>query len=494
MINSVGVVLSIAVTVVVFSAMSLSNYYYNSMLQGMIARANAASEFFSSYASTESEYLDMAKYYISEFDDRDSLELQFIDTDSQRVILSSLATYGLNSVDTARSEDVLQAVANMKACSWVGRNQGTGERVLAVSSPIINGGEVRGVMRLVTSLRTVDRQIIYIVCLLLLSGLLIVFIVYAVSIYFIKSIVDPVTGITEAARRIADGSYGIQLEKQYDDEIGDLTDAINHMSRKISENEKMKNEFISSVSHELRTPLTAINGWGETLLSGELSDPEDNRKGLSIIVSEGKRLAQMVEELLEFSRIQDGRFTLSMEPIDIKAEFEDAVYTYKQFFQKQGIQLHHQDCEEEFDLIPGDPQRLRQVFCNLLDNAAKHGGAGQCIRTAIARLQDMVCITIRDYGPGIPEEELPFVKKKFYKGSSKARGSGIGLAVCDEIVTRHGGRLDISNSPGGGCLVRIILPLAGAAQEKSTGGTGALPLQDIRAEMVNQNGEQDSTK
>lgn len=494
MINSVGVVLSIAVTVVVFSAMSLSNYYYNSMQQGMIARANAASEFFSSYASTESEYLDMAQYYISEFDARDKLELQFIDTDSQQVVLSSLAAYGLNSVDTAKSEDVLQAVTTMSACSWVGRNQGTGERVLAVSSPIINGGEVRGVMRLVTSLRAVDRQIIYIVCLLLLAGLLIVFIVYAVSIYFIKSIVDPVTGITEAARRIADGSYGIQLEKQYDDEIGDLTDAINHMSRKISENEKMKNEFISSVSHELRTPLTAINGWGETLLSGELTDPEDNRKGLSIIVSEGKRLAQMVEELLEFSRIQDGRFTLSMEPIDIKAEFEDAVYTYKQFFQKQGIQLHHQDCDEEFDLIPGDPQRLRQVFCNLLDNAAKHGGAGQCIRTAIARLQDMVCITIRDYGPGIPEEELPFVKKKFYKGSSKARGSGIGLAVCDEIVTRHGGRLDISNSPGGGCLVRIILPLAGAGQEKSTGGTGALPLQHIRAEMVNQNGEQDSTK
>lgn len=494
MINSVGVVLSIAVTVVVFSAMSLSNYYYNSMQQGMIARANAASEFFSSYASTEAEYLDMAQYYISEFDARDKLELQFIDTDSQQVVLSSLAAYGLNSVDTAKSEDVLQAVTTMSACSWVGRNQGTGERVLAVSSPIINGGEVRGVMRLVTSLRAVDRQIIYIVCLLLLAGLLIVFIVYAVSIYFIKSIVDPVTGITEAARRIADGSYGIQLEKQYDDEIGDLTDAINHMSRKISENEKMKNEFISSVSHELRTPLTAINGWGETLLSGELTDPEDNRKGLSIIVSEGKRLAQMVEELLEFSRIQDGRFTLSMEPIDIKAEFEDAVYTYKQFFQKQGIQLHHQDCDEEFDLIPGDPQRLRQVFCNLLDNAAKHGGAGQCIRTAIARLQDMVCITIRDYGPGIPEEELPFVKKKFYKGSSKARGSGIGLAVCDEIVTRHGGRLDISNSPGGGCLVRIILPLAGAGQEKSTGGTGALPLQHIRAEMVNQNGEQDSTK
>lgn len=494
MINSVGVVLSIAVAVVIFSAMSLSNYYYNSMRQGMIARANAASEFFSSYASTESEYLEMANYYISEFDDRDRLELQFIDTDRQRVILSSLATYGLNSVDTVHSEDVRLAVETGSASSWAGRNQATGERILAVSSPIINGGEVKGVMRLVTSLSAVDRQIIYIVCLLLLVGLVIVFIVYGISIYFIKSIVDPMAGITEAARRIADGSYGIQLEKQYDDEIGELTDAINHMSRKISQNERMKSEFISSVSHELRTPLTAINGWGETLLSGELTDPEDHRKGLSIIVSEGKRLAQMVEELLEFSRIEDGRFTLNLEPIDIKAEFEDAVYTYSQFFHKQGIQLHHQDCDEEFDLIPGDPQRLRQVFCNLLDNAAKHGGSGECIRTAIARLQDMVCITIRDYGPGIPEEELPFVKKKFYKGSSKARGNGIGLAVCDEIVTRHGGRLDISNSPGGGCLVRIILPLAGKAQEKETTGTGALPLQEIRAEMVNRAGEQGTEK
>lgn len=494
MINSVGVVLSIVVAIVVFSAMSLSNYYYNSMRQGMLVRANAASEFFSGYATTESEYLEMAANYISDFDERDRMELQFIDISRGQVILSSLSTYGINSSEAVRSEDVQQAVSTKLASYWAGRAPGTGERVLAVSSPIINGGEVKGVMRLVTSLSVVDRQIIYIVFLLLVAGLLMVALVYGISVYFIKSIVEPVSGVTEAARRIANGSYGIQLEKQYDDEVGELTDAINHMSRKISENERMKSEFISSVSHELRTPLTAINGWGETLLSGELADPEDHRKGLSIIVSEGKRLAQMVEELLEFSRIEDGRFTLNLEPVDIKAEFEDAVYTYRQFFQKQGIQLHHNDCEEEFDLIPGDPQRLRQVFCNLLDNAAKHGGAGECIRTAIARLEDMVCITIRDYGPGIPEEELPFVKKKFYKGSSKARGNGIGLAVCDEIVTRHGGRLDISNSPGGGCLVRIILPLAGKAQEKTSTGTGALPLQEIRAEMVSRNTEQEKTK
>ena len=107
-----------------------------------------------------------------------------------------------------------------------------------------------------------------------------------------------------------------------------------------------------------------------------------------------------------------------------------------------------------------DPERLRQVFCNLLDNASKHGGSGKRIDTAISPGEEnTVVIAIRDYGPGIPEEELPHVKTKFYKGSSKARGSGIGLAVCEEIVTRHQGTLDIGNAPGGGCLVTIHFPI-----------------------------------
>jgi len=241
--------------------------------------------------------------------------------------------------------------------------------------------------------------------------------------------------------------------------VGELTDTINDMSLKIKQSEKTQSEFISSVSHELRTPLTAITGWAETIQGGELKDPQDVRKGMDIIVSEARRLTNMVEELLEFSRIEDGRFTLSVEPLDLKAELEDAVYTYREFFRREGIELTYQDCPEEMLPISGDPERLRQVFCNLLDNAAKHGGSGKRIDVSVAREGEEAVIRIRDYGPGIPEEELPHVKYKFYKGSSKARGSGIGLAVCEEIVTRHEGRLDIGNAQGGGCLVTIVLPI-----------------------------------
>ena len=195
-------------------------------------------------------------------------------------------------------------------------------------------------------------------------------------------------------------------------------------------------------------------------MSGAARDEGDVRKGMSIIASEARRLSGMVEELLEFSRIEDGRFTLSIEPMDIKAELEDAVYTYHEFLAAEGIAVYHTDCEEEFAPIPGDPDRLRQVFCNLLDNAAKHGGAGKRIDTAIYPDDGDVVITVRDYGPGIPPDELPNVKYKFYKGSSTARGSGIGLAVCEEIISRHNGELTISNADdeAGGCLVEIRLP------------------------------------
>ncbi|MBQ9330196.1 MAG: HAMP domain-containing histidine kinase, partial [Oscillibacter sp.] len=277
---------------------------------------------------------------------------------------------------------------------------------------------------------------------------------------FINNVVEPVAVVTEAAKRISAGSYGFLIEKKYPDELGELVDNINDMSLKIGQNEKMKSEFISSVSHELRTPLTAINGWGETILEDPTGDPVQLRRGIRIILNESRRLSTMVEELLEFSKMEDGRFTLRIEQVDLQAEFEDAIFTYRELFRQEGIELSYQVGEEELPPISGDPERLKQVFCNVLDNAAKHGGAGRRIAASLTREEGAQVVRVRDYGPGIPEAELPFVKQKFYKGSSKARGSGIGLAVCDEIIALHGGTFTIGNAEGGGAVVTIRLPEA----------------------------------
>lgn len=458
MVNSISVVLFIVLLAVAAFSAAMGSYYYSTLSESLKQKAeNAISSF--DYYRTEAEYYDNARAVVAGEPNSDKLEVEYLDADGQIRFSSS----DLTAFRSPGTPDIAEAISMKRTKVWIGADPSTGEHIMAASSPLMIDGEVVGVMRYVTSLNKVDKQIIIIVAIALGIGLGILGMVYFSNLYFIRSIVDPVAGITETAKRIAAGSYGVQIEKRYDDEIGALTDTINDMSLKINQSEKMKNEFISSVSHELRTPLTAINGWAETIMNGEVRDAGDVKKGMGIIVSEARRLTNMVEELLEFSRIQDGRFTLSVEPMDIKAELEDAVYTYREFFRREGIELNHFDCDEEFPPIAGDPERLRQVFCNLLDNAAKHGGSCKRIDTAIARDEDQVVITIRDYGPGIPAEELPHVKYKFYKGSSKARGSGIGLAVCDEIITRHEGTLDIDNAEGGGCIVTIHLPIRAQA-------------------------------
>jgi signal transduction histidine kinase len=221
----------------------------------------------------------------------------------------------------------------------------------------------------------------------------------------------------------------------------------------------MQTDFISSLSHELRTPLTAINGWSETLLDSDDLNPE-TRRGVKIISREAKRLTEMVVDLLDFTKLQDERLKLNVEFADIRAEFEDTVFMYGSRLAQDGIILEYLDNDAEIPMIPCDHARMRQVFLNILNNAAKHGGDGKRIEASMTYEDEFVVVRIRDYGHGIPPDELPLVKHKFYKGSSKARGTGIGLAISDEIVQMHGGSLELANAPGGGTLVTIKLPSA----------------------------------
>lgn len=455
MTNSMAIIFLVVMVAAGSFTMAMASAYYSTMQEGLEKSALTATRFLNKY--TEQDYLSAARTYMtSDFSDRSAIELQFL-TPTGRVLMSSLLDVSGTVPGTL---DIQGAVSGKNMQSWEGNNPHTGEHIMAVSAPVIYNDAVVGVVRLVTSLERADRQVLHIMLITLGIALFILTVVWVINLYFIRSVLDPVHRVTETAKRIAAGSYGIQMEKRSDDEMGQLTDAINDMSLKIDQAERTQSEFISSVSHELRTPLTAINGWAETLYRGEAGNLEDMKKGMGIIVSEARRLTNMVEELLEFSRIEAGQFTLSVEQMDIKAELEDAVYTYREFFRRKGLEMGYQDCEEEFPPLMGDPGRLRQVFCNLLDNADKHGGSGGRVDVSIDGEADWVIIRIRDYGPGIPVEELPHVKYRFYKGSSKARGSGIGLAVCEEIITRHDGTLELDNAPGGGCIVTIRLPLA----------------------------------
>ncbi|MBO5121546.1 MAG: HAMP domain-containing histidine kinase [Oscillospiraceae bacterium] len=466
MTSSLLPVITILVLISALVSIGLGSAYYSNARSALEAKAAAGAEYFNTYAMTSyEEYYHSATLYANSFEDSDRIELQFLNSNGA----VDVSTRSMMIGSAPGTQDVYDALSSGVISSYLGRDNATGERIIAASGLLKFQGEVVGIIRLVTSAHNLDSQVLLTVMIILAIMLAVSFVVVISSLLLINNVVAPVSAVSEAAKQISGGSYGFCIPNRYADEMGELVDNINDMSVKIGQNEKLQQEFISSVSHELRTPLTAINGWAETLLAdvGESEEEEAQRRGLNIIVKESSRLTKMVEELLDFSKIADGRFTLDMEPMDLQAEFEDTVYTYHQIFKQEGITLLYTAGDEYDEIISADPVRLKQVFCNVLDNAAKHGGSGKRIVTRLNRSRGHYIITVRDFGPGIPEADLPHVKEKFYKGSSKARGSGIGLAVCDEIIRLHDGTFSIDNAKGGGAIVTIKLPIRHVRRENS---------------------------
>ena len=311
---------------------------------------------------------------------------------------------------------------------------------------------VSNVGDLVPEVKSMIREMLFLgIVILVVAGI-------TLTVWVYRSILSPLNKLQEATKQIKAGNLDFTLDVDADDEIGELCDTINYMSDEISRSERMKNDFISSVSHELRTPLTAIDGWSETLITGGGTDPEEVMQGLEIIQKESRRLTRMVEELLDFARIESGRMKLEVETFDLEMELYEAVYMYENMLSNTDMTLtYHTDGVDNY-FISGDRHRMKQVFLNIIDNAAKYGRSGKRIEVELSHTGKNVTVTVRDFGVGIPEGELPFVKERFYKGSSKERGSGIGLAVTDEIVKLHGGTLTISSRAGQGTAVTVSVP------------------------------------
>lgn len=436
----------IAILGLVFALLATGVYAYSrysGMQDDLRQRSDATAEYFAAHQNqTYEEFYSACIAYAETFSDQDAVQLQLLDTNGEVIASSRVEWVG----STISTED-----------TFVGMDTVAGEHVVALCSPVTYDGQTIGMFRYVAATEQMDLRILFVGVCVLVCLVAMLCVIAMVNSLYIQSVINPIMDISEKAKRIAGGAYGIQIQTKYHDEIGELADNINELSSKVSQNEKMQAEFISSLSHELRTPLTAITGWSETLIGDENLDAETQR-GMRIILREAKRLTEMVVDLLDFTRIQDGQMTLNVETTDIRSEFEDTVFMYGSRLAQEGISLEYLDNDDDIPEITCDSKRMRQVFLNVLDNAAKHGGEGKAIEASIGYEKKYVVVRIRDYGPGIPDDEIPLVKKKFYKGSSKARGTGIGLAVCEEIVQMHGGKLILSNAEGGGTLVTILLP------------------------------------
>ena len=219
----------------------------------------------------------------------------------------------------------------------------------------------------------------------------------------------------------------------------------------------MKNDFISSVSHELRTPLTAIKGWGETVKMSIGTDEALVKRGIDVVLSEADRLSGLVEELLDFSRMETGRLSVVSQPLNISELLTESVDMYIELARQQGIELVFTRPAEDVTVL-GDPNRLKQVFINIIDNAVKYTEKGGQVLVDQITEEGCVRITVKDTGVGIPAQDIDRVKEKFYKANKTVRGSGIGLAVADEIIKQHKGLLFLESTEGVGTTVTIVLP------------------------------------
>ncbi|WP_294580022.1 HAMP domain-containing sensor histidine kinase [uncultured Ruminococcus sp.] len=459
-INNLGLITLVLLVLDFASLYVIQNYYYGASQQYLNTKISSVTGVLSRYAQdADTSFSSEMRSTIENFSDKEKMELMAINSKGQVVLTSS----GFTPEENAAMPDYESAMDGGDGY-WVG-TVGK-ETVMAVTVDISDLSTEYNAIRVVASLEQVKETLhtyIFGVTAICVGILLLLAIT---GVYFIRSIVQPIQQINATTKKFAKGDFSVRINDTSNDEIGDLCVSINQMADELSNTENMKNEFISSVSHELRTPLTAIKGWAETMCME--ADPDTVQRGVHVIVNETERLSEMVEELLDFSRMQSGRFSLQCATMDVLAELGDAVLIYVEKAKRENIRIIYQE-PEMLPFVYGDKNRIRQVFINVIDNAIKYSNPGSTITVSAEEVSGMIQVTITDNGVGISAADLPRVKTKFFKANHTRRGSGIGLAVADEIITMHGGRLDITSELNVGTNVTITLPIE--SQRRSSAAT-----------------------
>lgn len=444
------------------------SYYHNSVETYLINRVENLAGYYNKNTSVQISSIETGyKRIAEEFSaDADITEIQVITTDGTCIYTSVGYAVGHGTLETS---DFISASQTGETGVYTGKNESTGEKIMSASAPLVDAdGNIIGVLRLVTSLEAVDGRAWVLIFTTIAICLGIILFVFTTNYYFINTIVSPLNLIAQTANKIAEGDMSARIENKYNDEVGELCNSINNMASELAETDKVKNDFISSVSHELRTPLTAIKGWSETMLMCDpKTDKQTIQRGLTVVSDEVTRLSHMVEELLDFSRLQSGRMRILMENVDLYAEVSQVTMIMREHAAREGIDIKFDFPDDATAIVTGDADRINQVFINIIDNAVKHSEKGSTVTIYITETASTVTVYVEDCGEGISEEDLPHVKEKFYKGLSSKRGTGLGLAVADEIVRLHGGSLDIESTLGVGTKVAITLPKSNAEKKET---------------------------
>jgi signal transduction histidine kinase len=356
-------------------------------------------------------------------------------------------------------QDVKAALKGKSYEKFTGEKKRFSNEPILANSVLLKHKGKKVVIRFSVSLKDTNREMNKIKYFFVVIGLLIILLAIIISTIISKTITKPIQHITNISNEMAKGNLSIRAEKHRNDEIGILADSINHMAEEIQKSEGLKNEFISSVSHELRTPLTSIKGWSITIKNTPLEDKEDIFMGIDIIIEESERLSNMVEELLDFSRLSSNRLQLNKKEFDINNLVKKVLYQLSFKAEKKGV-VFKQFLPDNSIIFFGDINRIKQVLINVIDNAIKFTPSGGEIITCLEQLEHEISIKVKDTGIGIAEDEIDQVKQKFVKGKNTGdlKGLGLGLAISEEIIKGHKGNLLVNSKQNIGTEIVIIIP------------------------------------
>lgn len=450
-VNYTLIILVVFIIIEGFFLVGLNNFYHNNAYNLLVDRAKVTVEFYKKYYDTDLYNIEeISQLLINNYTDQEMAEIQILDLDGNVLKSSNEFLIDEKSSYPEGVEDGIVEETYMMP--------GTGEKVMSVYVPLKNSaGTVIGILKYTSALTLVDASInrLFTYSLGLLA--LLILILSILSFFFTRTLINPIESIISATEKLAKGDYNTRVNEDFKDEMQTLAKSVNQMAEKIQESEKSKNEFISSITHEIRTPLTSIKGWSETIVTGDMNDKEEIEVGLGIIIRETERLSFMVEELLEFSKLEAGNLKIFKEKVEIVTMCEDIMSLYKGKFNKKNIEGKIVSELEEL-YLKVDSNRIRQVIINILENAYKFSDYNSEIIISISESKENVVIKIVDFGIGISDKNLKKVMNKFFKSDSKHAGSGLGLSISNEIVKLHGGSIDIKSELHEGTEVSIILP------------------------------------
>ncbi|WMT38841.1 histidine kinase dimerization/phospho-acceptor domain-containing protein [Paenibacillus sp. D2_2] len=395
LVGSYMVVIFITVLILeIFLIASVRFYYFHNVERILMNQAELSASFFQQYFA-EDDLEAQSDRLLKGFSHNSDAQVQIITT-SGRLLQDSNGFHG--QIKMTQYPDVQTAITGIPGV-WKGKDPVTNEPVLAVSYPLQaqEKGSTLGEVRFATSLTTTLHTIHQITILLISVGILVIAIVTILGLLLSRTITRSIKDLKQAANRMTEGDFNVRVHKRYQDELGSLADTLNMMAARILKSEELKNDFISSISHELRTPLTSIKGWVITLKANGRNNQMLVQEGLDIMEAESDRLTHLVDELLDFSKLDNGRISLQFTSVDLEQLIWQIGRQLNPRAVRQGVNLEVQ-VEEDLPNVSADVNRLKQVFINLLDNSLKYTPHGGSIVVRAYRDEENVIICVEDTG------------------------------------------------------------------------------------------------